>query len=367
MTDNSGVLRQLMDRPDWPLISGLALATLATAESILYSGFVSESDDSMAVVLNLLATAPLAARRTHLAAVATTVTVATLWLLASELQPTVAGFAGQAWVLYLVAARAPRRVTGALGVVFLICGVAPIGGGDGALESAILLLLAVAALAIGASHKLTAERDAARREQAAMGERARIARELHDVVAHHISMIVVEADTARLATPGMPEAGQERLLSIRATARTAMDEMRRLLGVLRDDAGAAVEHAPQPGLERVNELLDAARGAGTPVRLKTHGPVGPLAAGVDLAAYRIVQEALTNARRHAPGAAVEVELGYADDRLRVRVRDDAPGPAGGASGHGLAGMRERAAAVGGSLRAGAAAGGGFEVEADLPR
>jgi signal transduction histidine kinase len=200
-----------------------------------------------------------------------------------------------------------------------------------------------------------------------MVEHARIARELHDVVAHHISMLVVESDAARLATPGMPEEGAARLLAIRATARDAMNEMRRVLGVLRDDAGVDAQHAPQPGLERLNELVEAARDAGTPVRLIVHGPVAELDAGVDLTAYRVVQEALTNARRHAPGAAVDVELGYGAGVLRVRVRDDGPGPAGdGAGGHGLLGMRERAEAVGGTLRHGRAGGGGFEVEAELP-
>jgi signal transduction histidine kinase len=186
------------------------------------------------------------------------------------------------------------------------------------------------------------------------------------VVAHHISMIVVQADTARLATPGMPAAGQEQLLALSATARDAMDELRRVLGVLRDDAGAAVEHAPQPGLDQLDALLDAARGAGTPVRLILEGRAQPLAAGVDLAAYRIVQEALTNARRHAPGAAVDVELRYADATLSIAIRDDGPGAAGAADGHGLLGMRERAATVGGTLSTGPGEGGGFVVEAELP-
>jgi signal transduction histidine kinase len=145
-----------------------------------------------------------------------------------------------------------------------------------------------------------------------------------------------------------------------------MNEMRRVLGVLRDDAGAEAEHAPQPGLDRIDELIEAARDHGAEVRLIVHGTVAPLARGVDLAAYRIVQESLTNARRHAPGARVEVELGYGEDVLRLRVRDRGPGPSGGRGGHGLAGMRERAAAAGGTLRAGAAEGGGFAVEAELP-
>jgi signal transduction histidine kinase len=159
--------------------------------------------------------------------------------------------------------------------------------------------------------------------------------------------------------------------------------MRRLLGVLREDAqeaGATVaDRHPQPGLPRLAELIDAAREAsGTAARLIVSGPVAEFDPGVQLAAYRIVQEALTNARRHAPGAAVDVELRYDDSALRLRIRDNGPGPgrpggppgqalapvAGG--GHGLLGMRERALAVGGALRTGADAGGGFFVEAVLP-
>jgi signal transduction histidine kinase len=359
MADNA-----VVDRSD--LTPALALAAVAALEAIVYTGWVEDSDDSLAVGLNLLVTAPLALRRTHLTLVAMTVTVSVLYLLASQLQVTVAGYAGVAWMLYLVGAQSSRRLSVALGAVFLLNGVAPLGGDEAGLESAILLVVAVGALALGSTRTLTSERDEALAEQAAMGERARIARELHDVVAHHISMIVVEADTARLATPGMPPAGQERLLSIRATARDALSEMRRVLGVLRDDADAEVEHAPQPGLDRLNELLDDARGAGADVRLIVRGHVAPLPAGVDLAAYRIVQESLTNARRHAPGAPVEVELGYGEDLLRLRVRDRGPGPSGGDGGHGLLGMRERAAAAGGTLRSGPADGGGFAVEADLP-
>jgi signal transduction histidine kinase len=159
--------------------------------------------------------------------------------------------------------------------------------------------------------------------------------------------------------------------------------MRRLLGVLREDAedaGATVaDRHPQPALPQLAELIDAAREASAAsARLIVSGPVAQLDPGVELAAYRIVQEALTNARRHAPGAAVDVELRYDDNTLHLWIRDDGPGPArslvaGGRApadppggGHGLLGMRERALAVGGSLRTGAAAGGGFFVEADLP-
>jgi signal transduction histidine kinase len=152
--------------------------------------------------------------------------------------------------------------------------------------------------------------------------------------------------------------------------------MRRLLGVLREDAQDDVaQRRPQPGLQQLTELLDEARdatGAGT--RLILRGAPAPLDPGVELAAYRIVQEALTNSRRHAPGAAVDVELHYTGSALRLLIRDNGPGPPASTpatvhirpAGHGLLGMRERAAAVGGELRAGAAATGGFLVEATLP-
>jgi signal transduction histidine kinase len=206
------------------------------------------------------------------------------------------------------------------------------------------------------------------------GERARIARELHDVVAHHISMVAVQAETARLTTPGMPAAGAQRLSAIGDTARSALTEMRRLLGVLREDAQVEfADRKPQPGLAQFNDLLDEARdAAGTGTRLILHGSPVALDPGVELAAYRIAQEALTNVRRHAPGAAVDVELRYTPDALRLRIRDNGPGPSAGChgAGHGdglgLTGMRERAAAVGGSLSTGRAPGGGFVVEASLP-
>jgi len=206
-------------------------------------------------------------------------------------------------------------------------------------------------------------------EHTARGERARIARELHDVVAHHISMIAVQAETARLTTPGMPAAGAQRLSEIGDTARAGLTEMRRLLGVLREDAQAEADRHPQPGLEQLPGLVDEARqSCGAGYRLIISGPPATVDPGVGLAAYRIVQEALTNARRHAPGAAVDVEVHYGDGELRLRIRDNGPGPNGTApaGGHGLPGMQERAAAVHGELRAGAATVGGFLVEARLP-
>lgn len=205
---------------------------------------------------------------------------------------------------------------------------------------------------------------------AARGERTRIARELHDVVAHHISMVAVQAEAARLAVPGLPAAAAERLSAIGDTARDALSEMRHLLGVLRDDTGIEVpDRRPQPGLDQLTELVDEARKAsGRPTRLILRGARTAVEPNVELVAYRIVQEALTNSRQHAPGAAVDVEVAYADTSMRVRVRDNGPGPPPSAQpgGHGIAGMLERAAAVGGAVQTGPAYGGGYLVEAVLP-
>jgi signal transduction histidine kinase len=191
------------------------------------------------------------------------------------------------------------------------------------------------------------------------------------VVAHHISMISIQAEAARLTTAGMPPEGAKRLSAIGETARDALSEMRRLLGVLREDADTLPTRAPQPGLSDLVDLVDDARATagGASTRLVVHGHVAPLEPGVELTAYRIVQEALTNSRRHAPGAAVDVELEYADTALYVRVRDNGPGlsPRGeAADGHGLLGMCERAAMVGGVIRVDSGSKGGVLVEATLP-
>ena len=209
-------------------------------------------------------------------------------------------------------------------------------------------------------------------EHTARAERARIARELHDVVAHHISMVAVQAEAARLAVEGMPPAGAQRLSAIGDTARAALVEMRRILGVLRPGSELdreGPERHPQPSLDQLNELIDGARSAsGSAVRLILRGTPIALDPSVELVAYRIVQEALTNARRHAPAAAADVELRYTDDSLQLRIRDNGPGPdpAAANGGHGIAGMQERASAVGGRLRTGPALGGGYLVDAMLP-
>ncbi|HEX8927663.1 MAG TPA: sensor histidine kinase, partial [Actinomycetota bacterium] len=201
-------------------------------------------------------------------------------------------------------------------------------------------------------------------------ERARIARELHDIVAHHMSVIAVRAETAPFRIPDLPEAVKDDMAETSAIAREALTEMRRLLGVLRG-AETGAEHAPQPGLDRLEGLVAAVRGAGLAVDLRITDGQRPLPAGVELSAYRILREALSNTLRHAPGARATAEVAYEPDRLRLRVHNG-PSPVGGECpspprpGHGILGMRERAAMLGGTLAAGPTPDGGYLVEAVLP-
>jgi signal transduction histidine kinase len=220
--------------------------------------------------------------------------------------------------------------------------------------------------------RLERERDA-QAQVAAAAERARIARELHDVIAHNVSVMVVQADGASYALGTDPARAGEALAAISATGRQALAEMRRLLGMLRrDEDSAASERAPQPGIGELGELLDQARTAGLPVSFTIEGEPRPVPGGAALAAYRIVQESLTNTRKHAgPVASASVLLRYLPDTLVLAISDDGRGDLGGgavpgAPGHGLTGMRERVAMYGGSVTAGPRAGGGFEVVAVLP-
>jgi signal transduction histidine kinase len=220
--------------------------------------------------------------------------------------------------------------------------------------------------------------EAAQAQQAVLEERTRIARELHDVVAHHLSLIAVQAETAPYRLSGLPEPVRAEFGSLSAAAREALADMRRLLGVLRHDEPAP--RAPQPQLADLPALVDAARRAGVPVELAVTPVVGQVPSGVAVCAYRIVQESLSNASQHAPGAAVTVSVGEDGHAVLLRVANGpaAPGtgpagnglsgPAGDAArpGHGLTGMRERVALLGGSLWAGPAPGGGFVVSARLP-
>jgi signal transduction histidine kinase len=213
-----------------------------------------------------------------------------------------------------------------------------------------------------------AEAESARR--AVLEERAKIARELHDVVAHHLSLIAVRADAAPYRLAGLAGEARAEFGDLGETAREAMTEMRRLLGVLR--TGQAAEHAPQPQFADLPELIDAARDAGLAVELARHGPVSTLPAAVGSCAFRIVQESLSNAGRHAPGAAISVGVKVEPSIVRLEISNGPPAPARNSTtavngrGHGLAGMRERVTLLGGAFSAGPTADGGFVVAAELP-
>ncbi|GIJ59379.1 sensor histidine kinase [Virgisporangium aurantiacum] len=371
-------------------VSGVGAATTllgvaAAAESVA-RGDGQQPSTTVAAVIAVAVVAPLALSRLWPVAAVLLSTAACMFGLSASFPLTVAGIAALATLFAVAGRNRPLRTVAPLPLPFAAFAVQPWSTGTPDARPLALVLVGVtaAAAAGGAAVRRREERRRQRAtersaaatllEYAARGERARIARELHDVVAHHITMIALQADAARLATPGMPPEGARRLTAIGDTARTALTEMRRLMGVLREDVDTEpVERHPQPGLRQLYALLDEVRDAGTGgVRLIVSGPVEPLDHGIELTAYRIVQEALTNARRHAPGAAVDVELRFGDGEVRVRVFDNGPGPpvaddaAGHAAGHGLAGMRERAAMVGGKVTAGPGPGAGFLVEAVLP-
>jgi len=298
-----------------------------------------------------------------------------------------------AFVLYLVALRYSRRtVTAILAGVLALTAAATAAGGvalgydqAGAVAarvvtSAVLVTAAVVlGSAVAAQRAYTAglQEQAERRAQAQLAdahravaeERLRIARELHDVVAHSLSLIALQAGVGHYVAGARPEEAARTLASIETASRTAMGEMRRLLGVLRDDR-AGPELAPAPGLADVGQLITGTADAGVQAQLEIRGTQRPVPPGVDLAAYRIIQEALTNVVKHARTTAARVVVTYADDAMVLEITDDghgAPAAAVAASaGHGIAGMAERVSLFGGDFHAGPLPGRGFRVAARLP-
>jgi signal transduction histidine kinase len=199
-------------------------------------------------------------------------------------------------------------------------------------------------------------------------ERLRIARELHDVLAHTMSVVAVQAGTGRLVGADHPDAALEALAAVETTARSAMHEMRQILTVLRADGGTRASVTPTPGLDDLPALVTQVAEAGIHVDVRVDGEPRPVSAGVGLAAYRIIQEALTNVIKHAGRAHVTVLVRYTEDDMLLEIRDDGPASAAtsAAGGHGLVGMRERAAVHGGELTAGPDPAGGFVVRVRLP-
>jgi signal transduction histidine kinase len=287
--------------------------------------------------------------------------------------------------VYSVAALRPRRVSLAglaateamLALVFL---ARPRALGDRSTLVADCVMVAAAwwlgdgtrrrQEAVATARERAAELERAREElarRAVVEERLRIARELHDVVAHSMSIIAVQSGVGAHVLDSQPEEARKALAAVEATSRQALAEMRRLLGVLRQEAESSGSLTPSPGLAEVDALAADVARAGARVEVRIEGTRPALPLGLDLSAYRIVQEALTNVVRHAGPATARVRIRYAPDTVDIEVVDDGRGPGTGrAGGHGIAGMRERAALYGGSLDAGPLPGGGFRVAARLP-
>ncbi|RZU76990.1 signal transduction histidine kinase [Micromonospora kangleipakensis] len=282
---------------------------------------------------------------------------------------------GSLLVLAVVATRVDRPVLVWVGLLTMVPVVALVDP-DHRIDVVVpvLMLLVLGDLVRGnrlsrralAAQTALSERERERR--AVLEERTRIARELHDVVAHHMSMIAVQAETAPYRVTEVADGARAEFAAIAGSARAALTDMRRLLGVLRSES-TGPETAPQPGLADLPAMVDAARRAGLAVTLDAPAPAGGTPAPVGLAAYRIVQEGLANAARHAAGAAVRVSVRPGPHALAVRVENtagDDPSTVERCAGHGLTGMRERALALGGTFAAGPADGGGYVVDALLP-
>jgi len=244
-----------------------------------------------------------------------------------------------------------------------------LAGDSDAVDFYVAVVSVVLAWALGRNqrrrlHELDAERDAEAARLVAE-ERQRIARELHDIVAHRVSMMIVQSEAGGSVASGANDDLAERFDAIATSGREALSELRRLLGVLRDDTRPD-ELSPQPGMDRLEALVDEMAGAGLSVELHVEGRVRSLPPGVELSGYRIVQEALTNSLRHAGPAKVAVRLRYSEDALDLEIADDGLGTRDRSAGWGLVGIRERVAMFGGSVTMGERPGGGFVVDATLP-
>ncbi len=375
----------------------------AALMAVLIAGSVNVLARNPAVLPATLALAAAVAVRRHfpVPAYAVALAVGTAQVIAGgfgpsgggPLQPTFADI-GILVLLYTVADRRPRRVSlwglAACVVLFALVVAEMMPGSEPLAHPLQFVLLTVPFYALapvsawvlgdsmarrrvylaaleGRAVRAEAERDA-RARAAAADERARIARELHDVIAHNLSVIVAQADGGRYIFDTAPEMSRQALAEIGATGRQALSEMSQLLGVLRVGQAGPV-FAPSPGVAEIPRLVAQIREAGMRVAHTVEGAAVPVTGGLSVAVYRIVQEALTNVRKHAgTGATADVRLRYSSDELVIRVTDDGRGAGPGApvAGHGLAGMRERAALYRGTVRTGPRPSGGFEVTARLP-
>nr|WP_245653202.1 sensor histidine kinase [Herbidospora sakaeratensis] len=385
--------------PRRQLISDSVLAVVVTASSLLFALSVGPGTDSGwegvpvfgrpadAVGLLLIAacTLPLAFRRRWPFLILLATSVPALLLTGLGYNPGLADFAAVI-LLYTVATQrglALSVLAALLVMAGYLAGALPASEELGWADHAIVVVVTALVWVVGRTIRLRraylgelvdrADRLERAREAdtraARAEERSRIARELHDVVAHHVSVMTVQAAAARTMLEKDPSVAREALISIEEMGRTAMAEMRSIVGVLRTDGPA--ERGPQPGMDDLPGLVDQMREAGLTTQLWLEGETRQLPPGVDLAAYRLVQEALTNSLRHAgPAARAWVTVRHEPSELMVHVEDDGHGLVlkreNGGKGHGLVGIKERVALYGGVLRIGPRPGGGFEVRARFP-
>ena len=380
-----------------PLVADAPLAALALLLSLPPFTSLPDNNKALALVLILATVCPLAWRRRAPFLVLLIMVVPAVGQLITRQQLT--DFLAFLVIFYtIVVYSAPRLVWAAAALVELgaLVGVVRLHGGGSrgtvgghpvfgwALASGLIALAGLlgyyvrtnrrARAAALAERAERAERDREQRVQlAASAERARIAREMHDIVAHNIAVMIALAEGAAYTTKKDADQAVDLMSQVSMTGRTALTEMRRLLGVLRQPAGDG--HAPQPTLADLDALLVTFRAAGLEVEMSVTGRPFPLLPSAQLAIFRMVQEALTNTLKHAPGASARLVLRYSDDQIELEVTDNGPAKAGAGgsgiggavagSGHGIAGMRERAAVFGGQVSAGQHPGGGWRVQAVL--
>jgi signal transduction histidine kinase len=390
MTKRAGGSRRL-PASAWAFDSALALLAAAVPTALYVfeppNLGLPRSRFVLGCALVLLHTLPLVARRRFPGTVLVLVVASGLAFAVLDLPPDILGVAILVAV-YSVAAYGDRWVALA-GLAVAEAGLAAIQltpGRTGAVTLVINMGVVAATWLLGhfahnyrayaaGLEEQTAELERAREElarRAVVEERLRLARELHDVVAHAMSVIAVQSGVGAHVAKTQPKEAAKALAAIEATSRSALEELRRLLGVLRQEDEPQGELAPVPGLGDLDGLLAEVAKAGLTVRLQVEGTPTPLPAGVDLSAYRIVQEALTNVVKHAGPARAQVVVGYRDQDVRVEVTDDGRGTVTSVSdgragtGHGLIGMRERVQVFGGDLEVGPCPDGGFRVAARLP-
>jgi len=379
-------VREAIRRHPWWTDSALALilTIIAVGSTVVSRTRYGFAVPVLAAIVTLSTTVPIALRRYRpLAVLAVTVSAETLLLI---FRPGAGAPLGVIVALYTVAAYCDRRVSiRAAALAALPITVAVIVN-NGPHAGQVIPELAVFAIAwvlgdnIRTRRAYLAELEARaarlerereeKADRAVIEERARIARELHDVIAHNVSVMVVQAAAGADVFDEDPGMARESLTAVASTGRAALTELRRLLGVIRaeDDRGDPA-YAPQPGIERIDELVGQVRETGLPVELSLLGKARPLPEGVGLCAYRIVQEALTNTLKHAHASTAQVQLRYVADALELQIVDDGRGAnllSRDTGGQGLIGMRERVALFGGELTAGPRNGHGYEVRARLP-